>query len=91
MRIMGGSLQMTIDSFDKTRQHDERYIKKFIDEKVAPVLAAFMCVQISPTDITWDHTCGHFNYEPHPSARLKLYPEDTKPDAPNREKELAQL
>jgi hypothetical protein len=78
MKIMGGALQQAVDSFDKTKQHDQKYLADFIMNHVAPGLCGFMHVPVDPSHIKWDFTCERFNYEPYPEARLRLSPENAK-------------
>jgi hypothetical protein len=77
MKILGGPLQQAVDSFEKEKQHDKKYVDDFIMNRVAPSLCTFMHIQVDPSHIKWDPICGHFNYEPHPIARLRFYPDDT--------------
>ena len=40
MKMIGGTLQEAVDSFDRTRQDDVNYLRDFIETTLAPSLAA---------------------------------------------------
>lgn len=73
VRMIGGTLQEAVDSFDRTRQDDVNYLRDFIETTLAPSLAALIRATVSAAFIKWDAAAGCFQIEQ--PMKLSLYPE----------------
>jgi hypothetical protein len=76
VRVMGGPLQKTVDSFDSTQMKNYAYVSKFIDKVVAPAVCVETGLPVNSANIvmpavTWE---GEYFHVKEPFD-MKLYPE----------------